>query len=297
MSREDRGVTVRGAVRVRGGVPSSLADFVAVEEPLEIRVLGEPLATTMRTPGEDPRLALGFLFAEGIVRTVEELSSIAHCGRLGEEGYGNAIDVIPAGGVQLPIERVRAARRGTLTTSACGVCGRASIDDLLKLCEPIPADRTVPYPLLVGATAQLRDGQRNFDRTGGVHGAAAIDGTGQILAAFEDVGRHNAVDKVVGALVQQGKVASRAFPSATPALPPSQERPLILAVSGRASFEILQKATVAGIPVVASVSAASSLAIDLAERAGVTLATFVRGDGLNVYTHRRRIVGLPVGAE
>ncbi len=294
MSREK--VVVRRALRIRNGAPSSLADRVAVEEPLEIRLAQEPIATTLRTPGDDARLAVGFLFAEGILSSIDELSTVSHCGRLGEEGYGNVIDVVPLGGVQLPVERVRAARRGTLTTSACGVCGRQSVEDLMALLAPLPMDRQIPYALLQGATALLRDAQRAFDATGGTHAAAALDEAGNVLAVYEDVGRHNAVDKVVGALVHAKVVASRAFPTQAPQLPPPAQRPLVLAVSGRASFEIVQKAAVAGIPAVASVSAASSLAVDLAERAGVTLATFVRGDGLNVYTHPARILGLPSGS-
>ncbi|MGQ0505978.1 MAG: formate dehydrogenase accessory sulfurtransferase FdhD [Myxococcaceae bacterium] len=290
-----KGTTVREALRIREGAPASWVDPVAVEEPLEIRVSSETLATTMRTPGNDVELTLGFLFSEGILRQYEELASVVHCGRVGEEGFGNVIDATAAPGVRLPLERVTQARRGTLTTSACGVCGRKSVEDLLALCQPLEFDLKVPYALLHQATRMLTDVQENFAQTGGVHAAVAISHQGKRLAGFEDVGRHNAVDKVVGALVRDGVISSRVFPSQAVSKPPHEQRPAVLAVSGRASFEIVQKATVAGIPVVASVSAASSLAIDLASKAGLTLATFVRGDGLNVYTHRSRILGFPLG--
>lgn len=258
-------------------------DSVAVEEPLEIHVAGEALAVTMRTPGDDARLAAGFLFSEGLVRSVDDLGTVAHCGRPGDEGYGNVLDVVPAGGAVLDLDRLQGARRGTLTTTACGVCGRRTIDDLLALCSALPDGPVVSREVLEGALGRLREAQRLFDQTGGTHAAAALDAAGGLLAAFEDVGRHNAVDKVLGALLYERLIGAgrREGP-----------QPVILAVSGRASFEIVQKATVARIPIVASVSAASSLAIDLAARAGVTLANFVRGQGFNVYSHPSRIDAL-----
>lgn len=290
MSREEKGVTRRTVVRfseAEAAAPEE--DSVAVEEPLEIRVSGDTVAITMRTPGQDRELAVGFLFSEGILRSVEDLGGVTYCGRPGEEGWGNIIEVTPAPGLVLEVERVNASRRGTLTTAACGVCGRRSVDDLMAVCSPVPPG-PVLAPAVVGrATERLRDLQRNFARTGGVHAAAVLDTSGELLASAEDVGRHNAVDKVVGTLVLSGAVrSSRASPS-TPA-PPPEHPPTVLVVSGRASFEIVQKAAVARIPVVASVSAASSLAIDLAERSRVTLATFVRGGRFNVYTHPERLL-------
>jgi FdhD protein len=269
-------------------------DAVAIEEPLEIRVATEPLAITMRTPGDDPKLAVGFLFAEGIIRSIDDVGSVAHCGRPGDEGFGNVIDVTAAPGVSLDVDKVQASRRGTLTTSACGVCGRRSVDDLLAICGRVPDGPAVQLQMLSGSTERLRDAQRNFAQTGGVHAAAALNLKGEVLAAFEDVGRHNAVDKVIGALVFARLVtADSAIRRMGGAPLDPEQRPVVLVVSGRASFEILQKATVARIPVVASVSAASSLAIDLAQRSGITLASFVRGGTLNVYTHPDRIAGLP----
>jgi FdhD protein len=273
-------------VRHRGGVVSpAVADDVAVEEPLEIRVSGEAVAVTMRTPGDDSRLAVGFLFAEGVLRSIDDVSGVSHCGRPGDEGYGNVVEVTPAPGLSLDVERTT---RGTLTTSACGVCGRRSVEDLLALCGGVPSGPAVDAALVASAPERLRSIQSVFSRTGGVHAAAAFDAQGQLLAGFEDVGRHNAVDKVVGALVYAGRVRSARAPGYSPV--PEAERPALLAISGRASFEILQKAAVAGIGVVVSVSAASTLAIDVAERAGITLATFSRGGDFNLHTHPTRVL-------
>ncbi len=289
MGREDKGVTRRRVWRYTQGMAAAPEeDAVAVEEPLEIRVSGDTVAITMRTPGQDRELAVGFLFSEGLLRSVEDLGGVAYCGRPGEEGWGNLIEVTPAPGLVLEVERVSAARRGTLTTAACGVCGRRSVEDLMAVCTPVASALELAPQLVASATERLRDVQRNFARTGGVHAAVVLDASGELLAAAEDVGRHNAVDKAVGALVLSGAVrSSRA--TVSEAAPGPQRPPAVLGVSGRASFEIVQKAAVARIPVVASVSAASSLAIALAERAGVTLATFVRGGRFNVYTHPERL--------
>jgi FdhD protein len=235
----------------------------------------------MRTPGDDGDLALGFLFAEGIVEAADDVGAVAHCGRPGEEGYGNVVEVTPAAGVALAIERLEATRRGTLTTAACGVCGRRTIDDLMASCLRLPAGPVVTAGVVAAAVAALRDAQGVFARTGGTHGAAAHDAAGERLAAREDVGRHNAVDKVVGALLRERRVGARLAGGAAP--------PALLVVSGRASFEMVQKAARAGIAVLASVSAPTTLAVDLAESANVTLAGFVRGSSLNVYTHPWRV--------
>jgi FdhD protein len=253
-----------------------ITDAVAVEEPLEVRLAGDPVAVTMRTPGDDARLAAGFLHAEGLIRSLDDLGSLAHCGRPGEEGFGNVIDAIPAPGVVIDVERTRESRRGTLTTSACGVCGRRNIDGLLSLCSPLPPGEALPAERVGQALALLREGQAVFERTGGTHAAAALSAQGEVLALHEDVGRHNAVYKVVGARLYAARDGARR-PAA------------LLAVSGRSSFEIVQKAAVARIPVVASVSAPSSLAIDLAERAGIALCGFVREGAFNVYAHPERI--------
>ncbi len=258
---------------------SARDDAVAVEEPLEIRVSGDALAVTMRTPGDDVDLALGFLYAEGLIACAGDVGTIAHCGRLGEEGYGNVLEVSPAPGVALAYERLLATRRGTLTTSACGVCGRRTVEDLMASCVRVGDGPVLPPERVAAAVEALREAQGVFARTGGTHAAAAYDASGRRLVAREDVGRHNAVDKVVGALLRRGRIG-----------PGAQAAPVLLAVSGRASFEMVQKAVRARIPVVASVSAPTSLAVDLAARANVTLAGFVRGPRVNVYAHPERIV-------
>jgi FdhD protein len=267
------------------GLAEERPDAVALEEPLELRVSGDSVALTMRSPGADRFLAAGFLFSEGLVHSADDLGGMVHCGRPGEEGYGNVLEVTPAPGLVLDVERMNSSRRGTLTTSACGVCGRQGVEDLMAACHPVPAGPSIPAALLAQAPERLRAVQSLFDHTGGVHAAAALDAEGRVLATFEDVGRHNAVDKVVGALVlQHGLRSSRDTR-------PERFQPTLLVVSGRAGFDILQKAAVARFPLVASVSAATSLAIDLAERAGITLATFVRGGRFNVHTHPERLRG------
>jgi FdhD protein len=257
-------------------------DSVAVEEPLEIRIAGDAVAVTMRTPGDDGDLALGFLYGEGIIGAAADVGSVAHCGRPGSEGYGNVLDVIPGAGVALAYERVEASRRGTLTTAACGVCGRRTIDDLTATCAPLSPGPVLPAARVAAAVASLREAQGVFARTGGTHAAAAHDAAGARLLAREDVGRHNAVDKVVGALLRQGRLGRGDWAEGDPAL---------LVVSGRASFEMVQKAARARIPVLASVSAPTTLAVDLAAASGVTLLGFVRGERLNVYAHPERISG------
>lgn len=269
-------------VHAHAGAPAR-DDAVAVEEPLEIRISGDPVAVTMRTPGDDGELALGFLYAEGIVDGAADVGGVAHCGRPGSEGYGNVIEVTPGAGTALVWERVEASRRGTLTTAACGVCGRRSIDDLLSICSPLAPGPAVPREELVQAVAAMAEAQSLFARTGGTHAAAAHAAGGERLFLREDVGRHNAVDKVVGALLRERLVGRGAGTG--------PRQPVVLAVSGRASFEIVQKAMRARIPVVASVSAPTSLAVDLAVGAGLTLAGFVRAGRINVYSHPERVTG------
>ena len=271
------GITARPVLRVGTPAPAEL-DVVAVEEPLEIRVDGERIATTMRTPGQDAHLALGFLFAEGIVASLADVGTITRCGRPGEDGWGNVIDVRSGPGVCLDPERVLDGHRFFVTSSACGVCGRRSIDALLARLGPLsPGPEGAPLDV-ARAVERLRDAQPLFKRSGGAHAAAIFDAAGGLLVCREDVGRHNAVDKAVGELVYRGLVRAGGSPG-----------PALLAVSGRSSFEIVQKAASAGIGVVASISAASSLAVDLARAMDITLAAFVRGGSLNVYTHPERL--------
>jgi FdhD protein len=247
------------------------SDAVAVEEPLEIRIAGETLAITMRTPGSDRELVLGFLLAEGIIARAADVSTIAHCGKTGDEARENTIEVTLAPGVRAPIdlETGHLARRGTIVSSACGVCGRQSIDDLLARVTALPAGPAPTRAAIARAVEELRTQQPVFAETGGCHAASLVRFDGSHVATFEDVGRHNAVDKVIGSQVRVDKTPLREH---------------MLVVSGRSSFEIVQKATCAGIPVVVSVSAASSLAIDLARRANLTLCGFARDDRLTIYS-------------
>ena len=191
-------------VRVEAGRPERCTDAVAVEEPLEIRVDGETVAVTMRTPGADGDLALGFLFAEGMIAGAGDVGSAAHCGRPGEEGYGNVVDVRSAGGHHIDPERVLEGRRWSTTTSACGVCGRRSIEGLLTRCAPVGDAPPMEAEEILRCMARLSGLQPVFSRTGGLHAAAAFGEGGALLASAEDVGRHNAVDKVVGALLRLG---------------------------------------------------------------------------------------------
>lgn len=258
--------------RVKGGERETIEDELAVEEPLEVRVAGDTFAVTMRTPGHDRELVLGLSFSEGLIASIDDVGSIAHCGRTGDEGRENTIDVTPAPGVVITFGEEQ--KRGTLTTSACGVCGRQSIDDLLARAKPVAMGKTFSAEAIRSAVKALASSQPLFRRTGGCHCALLVDHDGVVVAAFEDVGRHNAVDKLVGAMLLERK------------LPLSDH---VLVVSGRASFELVQKAALAGIPLLASVSAPSSLAVALAERTHVTLAGFVRDDAFNLYTHAERV--------
>lgn len=252
---------------------------VVVEEPLAIRIAGDTVATTMRTPGEDRFLALGFLYAEGVVRGLDDVGSVYHCGRTDSPDYGNAIEVTPAPGARLDIER---ARRQGVSNSACGVCGREQIDDLLHALTQRERAAHVPASLLRNVPRMLTSVQPLFARTGGAHGACAVALDGSKVAQAEDVGRHNAVDKVIGRLLYEGRM-----PNASPGAP------LLLAVTARAGFEIVQKAAMAGFACVATVSAPSSLAIEAAEAAGITLASFVREGRFTLYTHAERVLEVP----
>ena len=272
-----RSIRPTNVERLAGGVVEARADEVAVEEPLEIRISGETLAITMRTPGNDRELVLGFLLAEGVITSANDVASVVHCGRTTDEGRENTVDVTLAPGVKPPVDEETGmlARRGTLVTSACGVCGRRSIEDLLARIAPLPAASRVSPAIVTAAVDGLRERQPIFARTGGCHAASLVTFDGARVATFEDVGRHNAVDKVIG---------SRVLASALPL------RDHILVASGRSSFEIVQKAFAAGMPLVASVSAPSSLAIDLARQANITLVGFVRGGAMTVYAGEHRLL-------
>jgi len=252
------------------------ADVLAAEEPLGIRIGGEAVNLTMRTPGDDLDLVAGFLFAEGIITGGADLAEIrvcdgTACGHAGHDGLGNIADVrLAEGGGPAP-------RRNFLTTSACGVCGKASAAELfVRKSFDLSQDHVVTRAsLLAELPDRMRDAQRVFASTGGLHAACAFTADGDLLCLREDVGRHNAVDKVIGWALRSGR------------LPLSGQ---VLLVSGRASFELVSKAVLAGFPVLAAVSAPSSLAAELAGENGLTLVGFLRGGSMNVYTEPQRVV-------
>ncbi|MEI4279435.1 MAG: formate dehydrogenase accessory sulfurtransferase FdhD [Actinobacteria bacterium] len=270
-------VTSRTPVlRIRGAQHTTRPDTVASEEPLEIRLDGTPLAVTMRTPGDDFDLVHGFLATEGVIRSLDDVSSLRYCDSVDDSGRNtyNVVDVDLAPGVEAPDT---ALDRNFYTTSSCGVCGKASIDAIrTKTVFDVPADETrLTLETLLALPDRLRAAQAVFDRTGGLHAAGLFTAEGELVALREDVGRHNAVDKVVGDAVRAGRLPLAGH---------------VLMVSGRSSFELTQKAAMAGVPVLAAVSAPSSLAVELAESTGITLIGFLRGDGCNVYSHTRRLV-------
>ena len=270
-------LATRAGVREPRDVGRPEQHELVVEEPLEIRVAGDAVALTMRTPGEDRYLALGFLYAEGVIRRLSDVGSVYHCGRTDDPTYGNALEVTPGPGVRIDLEQLAKTKRVGLTTSACGVCGRDSIADLLARMPPQQAlrERIDPDVLRAAPLLLMRE-QPVFARTGGLHAACAVSATGEVVAHAEDVGRHNAVDKVVGKLLYEGRLHSVASPQ-------------LLAVSGRASFELVQKAAMAGFRGLASVSAPSSLAVATAQAAGLTLASFVREGRFTLYAHPERV--------
>jgi len=267
-----------GATMAAVAVSVREADTVVAEEPLEIRVgrLGEPhlpLAVTMRTPGADLDLALGFLFTEGLIVTHEDVVTAQLCAGTDEPNTYNVVDVTL--GVHVPQPDTDLSRN-FYTTSSCGVCGKASIDAVRTRSRfDISTD---PITVLAGALASLPDrlrlAQRTFDRTGGLHAAGLFTAGGDLICVREDVGRHNAVDKVVGWALRAGGLPLAGH---------------VLLVSGRASFELVQKASMAGVPVLAAVSAPSTLAVDLAEEFGLTLVGFLRGATMNVYARADRV--------
>lgn len=267
-------------VRYRDGGTSQAEDLVTVEEPLEIRVVVETagqrtsrsVAVTMRTPGEDLELAVGFLFSEGVVGQPEDVWRVEYCERVEPSAVGNVVDVHLAPAVDFDVGRLS---RNVLTTSACGICGRTSIEAVRETCAvPARGDFRVSSSTVIELTDRLRAAQPVFARTGGLHAAALFDAEGRLRDLREDVGRHNAVDKVVGGLLLKGR------------LPASQS---LLLVSGRVSFELVQKSVLAGIPMLAAVGAPSSLAIELASEYGMTLVGFLGSDRFNTYCGGERI--------
>jgi FdhD protein len=266
----------RGVLRIdtADGSPVTRPDTIAAEEPLEVRVDKRPLAVTMRTPGHDLDLALGFLFTEGVIRSPEDVRTAQLCAGNQEPNTYNVVEVSLAPGVPAPVTD---PSRNFYTTSSCGVCGKASIDAVrTRSAYPVAADPVqVSATTLTGLPGALRRAQRTFESTGGLHAAGLFTAEGELVAVREDVGRHNAVDKVVGWALRARR------------LPLSGH---VLLVSGRASFELTQKASMAGIPILAAVSAPSTLAVELADEVGLTVVGFLRGTTMNVYTRPDRIL-------
>jgi FdhD protein len=264
------------ALAVDAGAKVERPDVLAAEEPMEIRVEGEgqqavPVAVTMRTPGSDFELAAGFLYTEGLISSRDEVRRVSYCEDLEpEEQHYNVVTVELA----LPFD-ASALRRNFFANSSCGICGKATLDDVEVHCAPIAPGPVVQGDAITAMPDTLRQAQRVFEQTGGLHAAGLFAPGGKLLALREDVGRHNAVDKIVG----QGLLAGDL---------PLSER--VLQVSGRIGFEIVQKAARAGIPVITAVGAPSSLAVEAAERMGMTLVGFVREQRFNVYTHPERIL-------
>jgi FdhD protein len=255
-------------VRVDGERRETLSDRVAVERPLEVRLSGEPFSVIMRTPGDDRHLAIGFLFSEGIVRTALDVESFH-----GVEG-SDVIDVRLSSDRVHILAEVLGTRRNVTMNSSCGMCGRRTLESLDVPGAPLETRWTIPAAVVTSLPGQLARGQQAFAETGGLHAAALVFPDGRVERTAEDVGRHNAVDKLVGLMVMTGRLPLDAH---------------VLAVSGRLSFEIVQKAWLAGVPMVVAVSAPSSLSIELAERAGMTIVGFTRGGRFNIYTGAQRV--------
>jgi len=260
--------------RWEAGTRRSISDCVAVEEPLEIVVNGDSLAVTMRTPGDDFALTAGFLAAESIIAGCADIVAMGYYGSPGDPAWRQIVHVTLTGSVAQDRARAR-MQRNFLATSSCGVCGKATLEAARCVAPPIPFTQfTVAASIFPAMNARLRSAQQTFERTGGLHAAGLFDFRGELLGLCEDVGRHNAVDKLIGHEVLSGR------------LPLSEQ---VLMVSGRTSFEILQKAAMAGLPIVCAVSAPSSLAVELAQNLNITLIGFLRGDTMNVYTGAERI--------
>jgi FdhD protein len=259
-------------LRLRGDQAESCQDALTVEEPLEIRIGDQAVAVLMRTPREDFDLVAGFLYTEGLIRRPQDLGALSYCPSARPPNLENVVEVKLAAGVGFDLERFR---RNFYATSSCGVCGKASIEAIRAQAPALAGTFAVRREVLYALEGKLRAAQAVFARTGSLHAAALFDAEGGLLVLREDVGRHNAVDKVVGAFIRAGLA------------PPEHS---LLMVSGRASFEIVQKALMGGIALVVAVSAPSTLAVELARESGMTLVGFLRGQGANVYAGAERLV-------
>ncbi len=259
-------------VSTAGGV-HVVDDVTAREEPLEIRVEGRSVAVVMRTPGNDEELAAGFLVTEGVVQSARDILEISQCPSTGNI-HGNVVDVLLGGAVV----NWGSLTRHVFSASSCGICGKTSIDSVFQRFPAVKGAWSVSPALIASMPDKLRAAQETFSQTGGLHASGLFDLEGNLLVLREDVGRHNALDKIIGHALQQNL------------LPLDRH---ILLVSGRVSFEIIQKALAAGIPLVAAISAPSSLAVEFAQEAGQTLIGFLRGETMNVYTHPQRVISAP----
>ncbi|MDZ4401837.1 formate dehydrogenase accessory sulfurtransferase FdhD [Prosthecobacter sp.] len=259
-------------VNVAGGV-NDVCDVTAREEPLEIRVEGRSVAVVMRTPGHDEELAAGFLVSEGVVQSPRDILEISQCPSTGNS-KGNIVDVLLGGAVV----NWDSLTRHVFSASSCGLCGKTSIESVFQQFPAVKGDWKVSPALIASLPDKLRAAQETFSKTGGLHASGLFDLEGRLVVLREDVGRHNALDKILGYALQRG-------------LLPLDNH--ILLVSGRVSFEIIQKALAAGIPLVAAISAPSSLAVDFAHEANQTLIGFLRGETMNVYTHPQRLTIQP----
>ena len=261
-----------------------IADELAVEEPLEIRVNGRSVAVTMRTPGHDRELATGFLFSEGVIRGPDDLLDILVCRTLPDGQQGNIVDVQVRPELAVDFDRLT---RHVFSASSCGLCGKATLDSVFQTILPVSSDMTFDPALVATLPSRIQAAQPGFDSTGGVHASAIFSRHGQLRVIREDIGRHNALDKILGhALLHEGAADSSL-------------RDAMLLVSGRVSFELVQKALVAGIPLIAGIGAPSSLAVECAQRGGQTLVGFLRADRMNVYAGAERLglAATPLGLE
>ncbi|MDQ1636249.1 MAG: FdhD protein [Frankiaceae bacterium] len=270
-----RSTSRRKVIRIDGSSRRERIDTLSAEEPLEIRVAGTSLAVTMRTPGADMDLAAGFLLTEGVLRAPGDLAALRYCAGTDDQGLQtyNVLDAALAPGVAAPDPSVQ---RNFFTSSSCGLCGKASVDavKVASSFEVRDDPLNLPVEVLTTLPDTLRAAQATFEKTGGLHAAGLFTADGRLLVAREDVGRHNAVDKVLGWAYREGLVPLRST---------------VLMVSGRASFELTQKALMAGVPMLAAVSAPSTLAAELAEEVGMTLVGFLRGQTMNVYSCAGRL--------
>ncbi len=251
-------------------------DVAAAEEPLDVRLHGKSFAVIMRTPGQDRELAVGFLRSERVIRSADDLGAVEHCRHPDQSRVHHVVDVFLRGGAASRVNGLLEQRRQLVANSSCGICGRSTIDELAAELAPIGEGPAVPLELVRALPERLRATQTTFDETGGLHGAALFTAEGELIVSAEDVCRHNAVDKLFGWML----------------INEALEHPAVLVVSGRVAFEIVQKAWIGGVPVIAAVSAPTSLAIELADAAGISLLGFVRGSSLNIYTHTARIAGV-----